>query len=31
QRGKNARDLALNQYSWPAIADQLLTVYQNLV
>ncbi|MDB9411733.1 hormogonium polysaccharide biosynthesis glycosyltransferase HpsP [Microcystis aeruginosa] len=31
QRGKNARDLVLNQYSWSAIADQLLTVYQNLV
>jgi glycosyltransferase involved in cell wall biosynthesis len=31
QRGKNARDLVLNQYSWSAIAEQLLTVYQNLV
>ncbi|MDY7048034.1 MAG: hormogonium polysaccharide biosynthesis glycosyltransferase HpsP [Microcystis panniformis WG22] len=31
QRGKNARYLVLNQYSWSAIADQLLTVYQNLV
>ncbi|MFN7245407.1 MAG: hormogonium polysaccharide biosynthesis glycosyltransferase HpsP [Microcystis sp.] len=31
QRGKNARDLVLNQYSWSAIADQLLTVYENLV
>ncbi|ARI82506.1 hypothetical protein BH695_3227 [Microcystis aeruginosa PCC 7806SL] len=30
QRGKNARDLVLNQYSWSAIAEQLLTVYQNL-
>ncbi|MFN9674777.1 MAG: hormogonium polysaccharide biosynthesis glycosyltransferase HpsP [Microcystis sp.] len=31
QRGKNAKDLVLNQYSWSAIAEQLLTVYQNLV
>ncbi len=31
QRGKNARDLVLNQYSWSAIAEQLLTVYENLV
>mgnify|MGYP006156609731 FL=1 len=31
QRGKNARDLVLNQYSWSAIAEQLLTVYQDLV
>ncbi|QGZ89998.1 hormogonium polysaccharide biosynthesis glycosyltransferase HpsP [Microcystis aeruginosa] len=31
QRGKNAKDLVFNQYSWSAIADQLLTVYQNLV
>ncbi|MFO0165645.1 MAG: hormogonium polysaccharide biosynthesis glycosyltransferase HpsP [Microcystis sp.] len=31
QRGKNARDLVLNQYSWSAIAEQMLTVYQNLV
>ncbi|TRV42253.1 MAG: glycosyltransferase [Microcystis panniformis Mp_MB_F_20051200_S9] len=31
QRGKNARDLVLNQYSCSAIAEQLLTVYQNLV
>lgn len=31
QRGKNARDLVLNQYSWSAIAEHLLTVYQNLV
>ncbi|MFN9673345.1 MAG: glycosyltransferase, partial [Microcystis sp.] len=31
QRGKYARDVVLNQYSWSAIAEQLLTVYQNLV
>ncbi|NCR42038.1 MAG: glycosyltransferase [Microcystis aeruginosa W13-11] len=31
QRGKNARDLVLNQYSWSAITEQLLTVYQDLV
>jgi glycosyltransferase involved in cell wall biosynthesis len=31
QRGKNARDLVLNQYSWSAIAEQMLTVYQDLV
>lgn len=30
QRGKNAKDLVLNQYSWSAIAEQLLTVYENL-
>ena len=31
ERGKNARDLVLHQYSWSAIAEQLLTVYENLV
>jgi glycosyltransferase involved in cell wall biosynthesis len=31
QRGKNARDLVLNKYSWDAISEQMLSVYKNFV
>jgi glycosyltransferase involved in cell wall biosynthesis len=31
QRGKNARDLVLTKYSWSAIAEQMLNVYQQLI
>ncbi|MEB3190053.1 MAG: hypothetical protein VKL42_06885, partial [Snowella sp.] len=31
RRGKNARMLATEQYTWPAIAAQTITTYQNLL